>query len=73
MAGDVVLFHEGDEFRDGDASIPAAGDSVAFQEVFVEPLADGSACYVTDFGYFACCEDFFALCHNLSLLKKERN
>ena len=72
MAGDFVFLHEGDEFRDGDAAVSAAGDSVAFQELFVEPLADRSACYVTDFCHFACRQDFFALCHNLSLLKKER-
>jgi len=59
VAGDVVLFHEGDEFRDGDAPIFAAGDSVAVEELFVEPLADRSACYVTDFGYFSCRQDFF--------------
>ncbi len=72
MARDVVFFHKGDEVGDGDAAVAAAGDSVAFQEPFVEPLADRAACYVTDFRHFACRQDFFALCHNLSLLKKER-
>ncbi len=69
MAGDVVFFHEGDEVGNWDATVSAAGDAVAIEELFVEPLADRAACYVTDFRYVACRQDFFALCHTLSFLK----
>ncbi len=66
MAGDVVFLHEANQVGDGDAAVSAAGDSVAVEELFVEPLADGPACYVTDFGHLACCQDFVALCHSFS-------
>ena len=70
MSWDFIFLHKANEFGDGDSSIFAAGDSVAVEELFVEPFADGPACYVTDFRHFACRQDIFALCHNLHLSKK---
>ncbi len=63
MAGDFVFFHKANQFGDGDAAVAAAGDAVAVEELFVEPLADRSACDITDFSHFARRQDFFALCH----------
>ena len=53
MAGDLVFFHEGDKCGDGDASVSAAGEAVAFEEAAVEPFGNGPGRDVADIGDIA--------------------